>query len=237
MIIIFCLLNPLTCRKKRGFEPIHFFSAAGGAPVPTALHWLKNPEGRAAVPMVLCTTSSCGSLGIGSCRCTNPKPPPRLGMRAQTGSSHSEQYSCSKANSSRARLLVEFYWVLLASFSFSRLTSAPSTAHSCRLDNLSDASGSSVLGLFLTVPTLCHSLGALWADVSLLLSFSFSHCFQLQPAWSLKFCRNSCCQSHLVPELLIDHSNSLRLVRAGPALWEQSLILLFLLKVSGCSEG
>lgn len=35
MIIIFCLLNPLTCRKKRGFEPIHFFSAAGGAPVPS----------------------------------------------------------------------------------------------------------------------------------------------------------------------------------------------------------
>ncbi|XP_056362765.1 sphingosine-1-phosphate transporter SPNS2-like isoform X1 [Oenanthe melanoleuca] len=28
------------------------------------------------------------------------------------------------------------------------------------------------------------------------------HCFQLQPAWSLKFCRNSCYQSRLVPELL-----------------------------------
>lgn len=34
-IIIFYLLNPLTCRKKRGFEPVHFFSAAGGAPIPT----------------------------------------------------------------------------------------------------------------------------------------------------------------------------------------------------------
>lgn len=31
MIIIFCLLNPLTCRKTWGFEPIHFSSAAGGA--------------------------------------------------------------------------------------------------------------------------------------------------------------------------------------------------------------
>lgn len=35
MVIIFCLLNPLTFRKKRGFEPIHFFRAAGEAPVPT----------------------------------------------------------------------------------------------------------------------------------------------------------------------------------------------------------
>lgn len=36
MIIIFRSLNPLTCRNKRGFKPIHFLSAAGGAPVATS---------------------------------------------------------------------------------------------------------------------------------------------------------------------------------------------------------
>ncbi|KAL9826236.1 sphingosine-1-phosphate transporter SPNS2 isoform 1-T1 [Geothlypis trichas] len=34
-------------------------------------------------------------------------------------------------------------------------------------------------------------------------------CFQLQPAWSLEFCRNSCCQSHLVPEFLTSPSEQL----------------------------
>lgn len=79
MIIIFCLLNPLTCRKKRGFEPIHFFRAAGEAPVPSgelSLHTdrVLRREGR-----LCCTTSSCVSLGMEGCRCTKAQAPSLAG--------------------------------------------------------------------------------------------------------------------------------------------------------------
>jgi len=86
MIIMFCSLNPLTCRKKRGLKPIHFFSAAGGAPVTIGLSpgescsWaqtdppLPSPEGRAApcqgLPGGLHAAGPWVSLGLECYRCT-----------------------------------------------------------------------------------------------------------------------------------------------------------------------
>lgn len=145
-------------QEEKGIWASSFLQCSWRSPCPhwraAAPHWLSNPEGRAAVPVVLSTTSSCGSIGMGSCRCTKPQGPPRLQWEHEQTAATVSTIPAPKQELLPCQIIG---WILLrvvlASFSFSNLTSAPPTAHSCRLDNLSDASGSSVLGLFLTVPS------------------------------------------------------------------------------------